>query len=182
MTFRTLFEFLVVGAVAATVLAAAPRTTAVQLDCPVLAVRIWCSPDCKSAGCDRYCSRLWVWDEYHFVVDITAKALNNGSTVGATNLAVTIQTADTPHVGLTMPTAAPPKMINLPPPPATVNDAAIAWDGANETTFVLWRDTLGLDVTTVVDQNSGTVTTLWHGTCAKASQQLPTVTPKPTNP
>ena len=41
---------------------------------------------------------------------------------------------------------------------------------------------LGLDVTTVVAQNAGTVTTLWHGTCVKGSRQLPTVTPPPVSP
>ena len=180
----TLGKFVVVAAVATAVLAAAPAppTTAVQLDCPVLAVRIWCTPDCKSVGCDRYCSRLWVWDEYHFVVDIKAKALNNGSTVGAKNLAVTIQTVDTPHVGLTTPTTAAPKTINAPPPPITVNDAAIAWsgtNGGNETAFVLWRDTLGLDVTTIIGEASKNVTVLWRGTCVKTPRQLPTVTPTP---
>ena len=50
------------------------------------------------------------------MVDIKARALNDGSTIGAKNLAVTIQTLDTPHVGLTMPTAATPKSITVPPP------------------------------------------------------------------
>jgi hypothetical protein len=189
MKLRALAKVVVVVAIGVIVLAAtpAPRPTAVQLDCPVLSVRVWCSPDCKSVGCDRYCSKLWDWDEYHLWVDAKADALEGeGPKQKATKFSVEIEMLDSPHVGLTIPTDSVPQTTLITQPDVTINDVAIAWkdkNSSNGSSFVLWRDTLSFDVTTVSEmpsyQNTGTVTTLWHGTCVKTSQQLPTVTPVP---
>lgn len=198
---KALFKGLLAAAVLGTVVAAAPRTSAVRLDCPVLPLRVWCNPnECKNAGCVvYYCERLWTWDEYHFVVDIKADSIDASLPVlGAHGLTALIQMVDTPHVGLVTPTptAAPASAVR--PPSLQISDAALAWStkmGGNDTSFVLWRDTLGLDVTTVSPAQTvttpqpgsppptatptPTVTVLWHGTCVAAKQQLPAVTPTP---
>ena len=194
---KPLSKCLLAAAVFGTVVAAAPRVTAVRLDCPVLPLRVWCHPnDCKNAGCVvYYCERLWTWDEYHFVVDIKADSIDPSGARGPT---ASIQMVDTPHVGLVTPTPAPASNSTVSLPSSQISDAALAWSakmGGNDTSFVLWRDTLALDVTTVSPAQIATtpqsgsppptatptpsVTVLWHGTCVAAKQQLPAVTPSP---
>lgn len=149
------------------------------LDCPV--VPTWCDP--------KTCSGIRSADEYHVVVD----AKNNRITMLVT-----------PHVTLEVPTPYPSPSA-APITPDTKNDISLSWLGPDQpnqmSRFVLWKDTLAIDVITTVDVATPTdptttkgaaktttdstsppkttMTIAWHGTCSKAAKPALDSAPSP---
>jgi hypothetical protein len=80
---------------------------------------------------------------------------------------------DTPHISPADQVA--PKLMTVVPTPS---EDGLAWQFPASfypnTRFVLWGETLRLDVTTftALDKDNK-VTMLWRGTCAKLPKQLP---------
>lgn len=125
-----------------------PPPAPLLLDCPVLPA--WCDP---TSPCKGFRSA----DEYHFIVN------PNDSTVTMLY---------TPHVSQTVSDSyvAPQSYAAKA---QSVNSISLAWSHPNDSLhpdsrFILWRDTLALDVTTVTPEGK----IVWHGTCSKVSKQM----------
>jgi hypothetical protein len=133
---------------------ATPPPPSALLDCPVLPA--WCDPTTTSI-----CKNFRSADEYHFVVDTNIK----------TNM-YTITMLDTPHVSLTVSDSYTSPQ-SYPIQATNVNGTGLAWTNPPSsaypnTRFVLWRDTLALDVTTLTVEGK----IFWHGTCSKVAKPM----------
>ncbi len=128
-----------------------------QLDCPV--IPYWCRPLAATPNPDEPTScvgKFRVSDEYDFVIDPYSKT--------ATWLDMPHISTDIPDIG----SEAAIEKANL-----VFTDNAIAWSNPkgsinSDSHFVLWRDTLRLDVTTRTREGYA----YWRGTCTKTSDAL----------
>lgn len=106
------------------------------------------------------------------------KARTRATSRAVTTPTTTVAMLETPHVSTG--DSVPPTWLTITP---LSSDAGLAWQFPSshykDTQFVLWADTLRLDVITVAvrtfDDTKKVVpiTMFWRGTCAKVSKQLP---------